>query len=44
MQFVVDVLESLFQKSPAEACRVMMSLRPWSPAERIPEDWQWVSG
>lgn len=26
MQFVVDVLESLFQKSPAEAYRVMMQV------------------
>jgi ATP-dependent Clp protease adaptor protein ClpS len=26
MQFVVDVLESLFQKSPAEAFRVMMQV------------------
>jgi ATP-dependent Clp protease adaptor protein ClpS len=26
MQFVVDVLESVFQKSPAEAYRIMMSV------------------
>ena len=26
MQFVVDVLESLFQKSPAEAYRIMMQV------------------
>ncbi len=26
MQFVVDILESLFQKSPAEAFRVMMQV------------------
>ena len=43
MQFVVDVLESLFQKSPAEAYRVMMQVHlggrgiagvyPWEVAE-----------
>jgi ATP-dependent Clp protease adaptor protein ClpS len=26
MQFVVDILESLFQKSPAEAFRIMMQV------------------
>lgn len=43
MQFVVDVLEGLFQKSPAEAYRVMMQVHtegrgiagvyPWEVAE-----------
>ena len=43
MQFVVDVLESVFQKSPAEAYRVMMQVHlrgrgvagiyPWEVAE-----------
>ncbi len=43
MQFVVDILESLFQKSPAEAYRVMMQVHregrglagvyPWEVAE-----------
>ncbi len=43
MQFVVDVLETLFQKSPAEAYRVMMQVHldgrgiagvyPWEVAE-----------
>jgi ATP-dependent Clp protease adaptor protein ClpS len=43
MQFVVDVLETLFQKSPAEAYRVMMQVHlngrgiagiyPWDIAE-----------
>jgi ATP-dependent Clp protease adaptor protein ClpS len=43
MQFVVDVLESLFQKTPAEAYRVMMQVHlngrgiagvyPWEVAE-----------
>ena len=43
MQFVVDVLESLFQKSPAEAYRIMMQVHlggrglagvyPWDVAE-----------
>src|SRR5579872_6136760 len=43
MQFVVDVLETLFQKSPAEAYRVMMQVHlsgrgiagvyPWDVAE-----------
>jgi ATP-dependent Clp protease adaptor protein ClpS len=43
MQFVVDVLESLFEKSPAEAYRVMMQVHlngrgvagiyPWDVAE-----------
>ena len=43
MQFVVDVLESLFQKSPAEAYRIMMQVHvdgrgvagiyPWEVAE-----------
>lgn len=43
MQFVTDVLESLFQKSPAEAYRVMMQVHlngrgiagvyPWEVAE-----------
>ncbi|MGE0449468.1 MAG: ATP-dependent Clp protease adaptor ClpS [Vicinamibacterales bacterium] len=43
MQFVVDVLESLFQKSPAEAYRVMIQVHtegrgvagsyPWEVAE-----------
>jgi ATP-dependent Clp protease adaptor protein ClpS len=43
MQFVIDVLESLFQKSPAEAYRVMMQVHlngrgvggvyPWEVAE-----------
>ena len=43
MQFVVDVLESIFQKSPAEAYRVMMQVHlggrgvagiyPWEVAE-----------
>ena len=43
MQFVVDVLETLFQKSPAEAYRIMMQVHlsgrgvagvyPWDVAE-----------
>ena len=43
MQFVVDVLESVFQKSPAEAYRIMMQVHlsgrgvagiyPWEVAE-----------
>ena len=43
MQFVVDVLETLFQKSPAEAYRIMMQVHnngrgvagiyPWEVAE-----------
>lgn len=43
MQFVIDVLESLFQKSPSEAYRVMMQVHlngrgiagvyPWEVAE-----------
>src|SRR4051794_14146123 len=43
MQFVIDVLESIFQKSPAEAYRVMMQVHrggrgtagiyPWEVAE-----------
>jgi ATP-dependent Clp protease adaptor protein ClpS len=43
MQFVVDVLEGLFQKSPAEAYRIMMQVHlngrgvagiyPWEVAE-----------
>lgn len=43
MQFVIDVLESLFQKSPAEAYRIMMQVHvngrglagiyPWDVAE-----------
>jgi ATP-dependent Clp protease adaptor protein ClpS len=43
MQFVVDILESLFQKSPAEAYRIMMQVHlngrgtagvyPWEVAE-----------
>ena len=43
MQFVVDVLESIFQKSPAEAYRIMMQVHvsgrsvagiyPWEIAE-----------
>jgi ATP-dependent Clp protease adaptor protein ClpS len=43
MQFVVDVLETLFQKSPSEAYRVMMQVHlegrgvagvyPWEVAE-----------
>jgi ATP-dependent Clp protease adaptor protein ClpS len=43
MEFVVDVLESLFQKSPAEAYRIMMQVHlngrgvagvyPWEVAE-----------
>lgn len=43
MQFVIDVLESLFQKSPAEAYRIMMQVHvngrgiagiyPWEVAE-----------
>jgi ATP-dependent Clp protease adaptor protein ClpS len=43
MQFVVDVLESIFQKSPAEAYRIMMQVHlggrgvagvyPWEVAE-----------
>lgn len=43
MQFVIDVLETLFQKSPAEAYRVMMQVHldgrgvagtyPWEVAE-----------
>jgi ATP-dependent Clp protease adaptor protein ClpS len=43
MQFVVDVLETLFQKSPAEAYRIMMQVHnngrgvagvyPWELAE-----------
>jgi ATP-dependent Clp protease adaptor protein ClpS len=43
MDFVVDVLESLFQKSPAEAFRIMMQVHvngrgiagiyPWEVAE-----------
>jgi ATP-dependent Clp protease adaptor protein ClpS len=43
MQFVVDILESVFQKSPAEAYRVMMQVHlngqgiagiyPWDIAE-----------
>jgi ATP-dependent Clp protease adaptor protein ClpS len=43
MQFVDDVLESLFQKSPAEAYRIMMQVHlngrgvagiyPWEVAE-----------
>jgi len=43
MQFVVDVLESIFQRSPAEAYRVMMQVHtngrglagvyPWDVAE-----------
>lgn len=43
MQFVVDILESLFQKSPAEAYRIMMKVHregrglagvyPWEVAE-----------
>ena len=43
MQFVVDVLESVFQKSPAEAYRIMMQVHlngrgvagvyPWDVAE-----------
>ena len=43
MQFVVDVLESVFQKSPAEAYRIMMHVHvdgravagvyPWEVAE-----------
>jgi ATP-dependent Clp protease adaptor protein ClpS len=43
MQFVVDILESLFQKSPAEAFRIMMTVHregrglagvyPWEVAE-----------
>ncbi len=43
MQFVVDVLESMFQKSPAEAYRIMMQVHhdgrgvagvyPWEVAE-----------
>lgn len=43
MQFVVDILEGLFQKSPAEAYRVMMQVHlqgrgvagvyPWEVAE-----------
>jgi ATP-dependent Clp protease adaptor protein ClpS len=43
MQFVVDVLEEIFQKSPAEAYRVMMQVHvnergvagvyPWDVAE-----------
>jgi ATP-dependent Clp protease adaptor protein ClpS len=43
MQFVVDVLEALFQKSPAEAYRIMMQVHlngrgvagiyPWEVAE-----------
>lgn len=43
MQFVVDVLESLFQKTPAEAYRIMMQVHlsgrgvagvyPWEVAE-----------
>jgi len=43
MQFVIDVLESVFQKSPAEAYRIMMQVHlggrgvagiyPWEVAE-----------
>ena len=43
MQFVVDILESVFQKSPAEAYRIMMQVHlngrsvagvyPWEVAE-----------
>jgi ATP-dependent Clp protease adaptor protein ClpS len=43
MEFVVDVLETLFQKSPAEAYRIMMQVHvggrgvagiyPWEVAE-----------
>jgi ATP-dependent Clp protease adaptor protein ClpS len=43
MQFVIDVLETLFQKSPAEAYRIMMQVHvngrgvagiyPWEVAE-----------
>ena len=43
MQFVIDVLESIFQKSPAEAYRIMMQVHlngrgiagiyPWEVAE-----------
>jgi ATP-dependent Clp protease adaptor protein ClpS len=43
MQFVIDVLESLFQKSPAEAYRILMQVHvngrgvagiyPWEVAE-----------
>ena len=43
MQFVIDVLESVFQKSPAEAFRIMMQVHvggrgvagiyPWEVAE-----------
>ena len=43
MQFVVDVLETMFQKSPAEAYRIMMQVHldgrgvagiyPWEVAE-----------